>query len=46
MSDWESVTAEELRVAAKVARLSGGTVLAGAASAWDLRADLIDGKHP
>lgn len=40
-NDWESVTAEELRIAAKVARASGGVVMAGAASAWELRADLM-----
>jgi hypothetical protein len=45
MSDWESVTPEDLRVAAKVARTSGGHILSAAASAWELRADIIDGLH-
>lgn len=45
MSEWNHVTAEELRIAAKVARASGGVVLAGAAAAWELRADIIEGKH-
>lgn len=44
MSAWESVTAEDLRTAAKVARTSGGHVMAAAASAWDLRAKFIDGQ--
>jgi hypothetical protein len=45
MSDWEEATPEELRTAAKVARFSGGHTLAAAAAAWELRADLIEGKH-
>lgn len=45
MCDWETTTAEELRVAAKVARLSGGVAMAGAAAAWELRADIIEGIH-
>ena len=45
MSDWEQITAEELRIAAKVANASGGVVMAGAASAWELRADLLEGKE-
>ncbi len=42
MSAWDGITAEELRIAARVARASGGVVMSGAASAWDLRADIID----
>lgn len=38
-------TPEELRIAAKVARASRGHVLPAAAAAWELRADLIEGKH-
>ncbi len=45
MSDWDSITAEELRIAAKVARASGGLALPAAAEAWELRAELIEGKR-
>ena len=44
MSEWESITAEDLRIAAKVARASGGHVMAAAAEAWELRARLAEGK--
>lgn len=44
MSAWESVTAEELRIAAKVARASGGHIMSAAAEAWELRALLTDGQ--
>ena len=44
MSVWESVTAEDLRTAARVARVSGGHVMAAAATAWELRANLIERK--
>lgn len=44
MSVWESITADELRIAAKVARASGGHVMAAAAEAWELRAKLADGQ--
>lgn len=40
MSLWDDITAEELRIAAKVARASGGVIMAGAADAWELRARL------
>lgn len=43
MGDWESFTADELRTAARVARASGGPYMCGAAAAWELRADLVDG---
>lgn len=42
VSDWDSVTTDELRAAAKVARASGGVVMSGAAAAWELRADLME----
>jgi hypothetical protein len=42
VSAWDEVTASELRIAAKVARASGGPIMAGAASAWELRARLIE----
>lgn len=32
---WGDFTAEEYRIAARVARASGGCVLPGAADAWD-----------
>lgn len=41
MSLWDDITEDELRTAAKVARASGGVVMAGAADAWELRADLM-----
>jgi hypothetical protein len=44
MSEWDSITAEELRIAAKVARASGGHVMDGAADAWELRARHAEGK--
>ena len=40
MSLWDDITEEELRTAAKVASASGGHVMAAAAAAWELRADL------
>jgi hypothetical protein len=45
VSDWDEITADDLRTAAKVARASGGHIMAGAASAWELRADIIEGIH-
>lgn len=42
MSDWDEITASELRTAAKVARASGG-LIAAAAAAWEMRADLKEG---
>ncbi len=44
MGDWESVTADELRTAAKVARASGGQLMVAAAEAWERRAELIERK--
>lgn len=41
MSLWDEITEEELLTAAKVARASGGHVMAAAADAWELRADLM-----
>jgi PIN domain nuclease of toxin-antitoxin system len=41
---WESITAEELRIAAKVARASGGVVMVAAAEAWEMRANLAEGQ--
>ena len=41
MSLWDDITEEELRTAAKVASASGGHVMAAAADAWLLRADLM-----
>lgn len=41
VSNWD-FTPEELRIAAKVAKASGGHVLPAAASAWELRANLIE----
>lgn len=38
---WDEITEGELRAAAKVARASGGVMMAGAAAAWELRADLM-----
>lgn len=46
MSVWDSITADELRAAAKVARASGGVMISAAAEAWELRAELLDGKKP
>lgn len=43
-AEWE-FTPEELRIAAKVARSSRGLVLPAAAAAWDLRADLLEGRE-
>ena len=44
---WDSFTPDELRTAARVARSSGGVVMAGAASAWELRADKAEaGVNP
>jgi len=40
-NEWE-FTPAELRLAAKVARASGGLILPAAASAWEHRADMID----
>lgn len=40
-TEWESVTESDLRTAARVARASGGVVMAGAAAAWELRANMI-----
>lgn len=42
MSEWDSITPDELRTAARVARASGGHIMAGAADAWEYRADLIE----
>jgi hypothetical protein len=44
VSEWESITAEELRIAAKVARACGGIVMAGAAESWEMRAKLAEGQ--
>ena len=44
MSVWDSVTAEDLRTAARVARASGGHVMQAAATAWELRAKLADNE--
>ena len=41
MSLWDDITEEELRAAAKVATASGGHIMAAAADAWELRADLM-----
>ena len=40
-NEWDSITAEELLTAAKVARASGGVIMVGAAAAWEMRADLM-----
>lgn len=40
MAVWDDISARELRIAAKVARASGGHILDGAAAAWELRAEL------
>lgn len=40
---WSTITADELRTAAKVARASGGLIMGGAAAAWEFRADVIEG---
>lgn len=45
MSRWEGITAEELRIAAKVARASGGVLMTGAAEAWILRAEILESKR-
>jgi len=42
---WDQISAEELRIAAKVARASGGPMMCGAAAAWELRADLVEASH-
>lgn len=42
MKTWSDFTPEELRTAAEVARASGGVYMAGAAAAWELRADLVE----
>jgi hypothetical protein len=44
MTEWESFTAEELRIAARVARSSGGLVLTASAAAWEMRADIAEGN--
>lgn len=44
-SRWDGITAEELRIAAKVARASGGVVMTGAAEAWVLRAEILESKR-
>lgn len=44
-NEWDSITAEELRIAAKVARASGGVIVSAAAEAWELRAEILDGKR-
>ena len=41
-SDWEAITAPELRTAAKVARASGGMTITAATAAWEKPADDID----
>lgn len=41
-NDWDSITASELRVAARVARACGGTMMAAAAAAWEFRANVIE----
>lgn len=41
-SEWANITADELRVAAKVARVSGGMYMPAAAAAWDRQADDIE----
>lgn len=42
-TDWDSLTPEELRSAARVARCSG-EVSAAAAEAWERRAELIESQ--
>jgi len=42
---WDSITAEELRIAAKVARASGGLLMSGAAASWELRAKKINERE-
>jgi hypothetical protein len=39
---WNGITAEELRIAAKVARASNGIVMPAAAQAWEARADEME----
>lgn len=41
LTEWEQITEDELRAAARVARASGGVVMSAAASAWELRADIM-----
>lgn len=45
MSAWEDISSRELRIAAKVARASGGHLMAGAAAAWELRAKLLEERE-
>lgn len=40
---WHDLSARELRIAAKVARASGGLMLAAAADSWEVRAEIIEG---
>lgn len=42
MSAWDEIDSYDLRIAAKVARASGGVVMHGAAAAWDLRARVLE----
>lgn len=45
MAVWDDISARELRIAARVARASGGVVMAGAAASWELRAKIIDERE-
>ena len=41
-TDWDRITSPELRAAAKVARASGGMIMAAAADAWEKQAQEIE----
>lgn len=41
-SEWDKITNQELRSAAKVARASGGLFMAAAADAWEKQAQAIE----
>lgn len=43
-TDWDALTSDELRTAAKVARACGGEILPAAAEVWDRRADEKESK--
>ncbi|KRD08629.1 hypothetical protein ASE48_08700 [Mycobacterium sp. Root265] len=44
ITTFEKITADELRIAAKVANTAGGIHLSAAAQSWELRASALDSR--